>query len=105
MKSIETLNRSSISSSASREKRIQGFVMPLQKVCAQKKPSQSARSGVGLMAAVPSVVCNKKQFRCFTCDKDKNEVRFYCEVCWKRDHKGHKEEEFFCPMRCATGKK
>ena len=45
----------------------------------------------------------QKVFRCLTCDKDK--IRLYCEVCWQRDHQGHKGEEFFCPVRCATGHK
>ena len=42
----------------------------------------------------------QKAFRCLTCDKDK--AKLYCEVCWKRDHQGHKGEEFFYPVRCAT---
>ena len=55
-----------------------------------------------------NVYCSKccvqqKVFRCLTCDKNKN--RFYCEVCWKKDHQGHQGEEFFCPARCATGHK
>ena len=55
-----------------------------------------------------NVYCSKccvqqKAFRCLTCNKDK--IWLYCEVCWKRDHKGHKGEEFFCPVRCASGNK
>ena len=48
----------------------------------------------------PKCCVQQKAFRCLTCDEDK--TRFYCEVCWKRDHKGHKGEEFFFPVRCAT---
>ena len=51
----------------------------------------------------PKCCIQQKAFRCLTCDKDK--IRLYCEVCWKRDHQGHKGEEFFCPARCATGHK
>ena len=51
----------------------------------------------------PKCCAQQKVFRCFTCDKD--EARFYCEACWKRDHQGHKGEEFFCPVRCATNHK
>ena len=53
----------------------------------------------------PDCCVQQKAFRCFTCDKDKNEVKLYCEVCWKRDHKGHIGEELFCPVRCATNHK
>lgn len=42
----------------------------------------------------------QKVFRCFTCDKDK--IKLYCEVCWKKNHRGHKCEEFFYPARCAS---
>ena len=49
----------------------------------------------------PKCCVQQKVFRCLTCDKSK--IRLYCEVCWKRDHQGHKGEEFFCPVRCATG--
>lgn len=48
----------------------------------------------------PKCCVQQKVFRCFTCDKE--EVRMYCEVCWKRDHQGHRGEEFFYPTRCAT---
>ena len=48
----------------------------------------------------PKCCVQQKVFRCLTCDKDKS--RLYCEVCWKRDHQGHKGEEFFCPVRCAA---
>ena len=51
----------------------------------------------------PKCCVQQKVFRCLTCDKDK--IMLYCEVCWKRDHQGHKGEEFFCPVRCATGYK
>ena len=51
----------------------------------------------------PKCCVQQKAFRCLTCDKDK--VWLYCEVCWKRDHQGHKGEEFFYPVRCATGHK
>ena len=51
----------------------------------------------------PKCCVQQKVFRCLTCDKDGDWV--YCEVCWKRDHQGHKGEEFFCPVRCATGHK
>ena len=52
-----------------------------------------------------NVYCSKccvqqKVFRCLTCDKDK--IKLYCEVCWKRDHNGHNGEEFFYPVRCGT---
>lgn len=42
----------------------------------------------------------QKVFRCFTCDKDK--IKLYCEVCWKKNHRGHNCEEFFYPGRCAS---
>ena len=42
----------------------------------------------------------QKAFRCFTCDKD--DIRLYCETCWKKNHQGHECEEFFYPVRCAT---
>ena len=48
----------------------------------------------------PKCCVQQKAFRCLTCDK--NEIRLYCEVCWKRDHQGHKGEELFYPVRCAT---
>ena len=51
----------------------------------------------------PNCCVQQKAFRCLTCDKD--ETRLYCETCWKRDHQGHKGEEFFCPVICATGNK
>ena len=51
----------------------------------------------------PKCCVQQKVFRCLTCGKDK--IRLYCEVCWKRDHKGHKGEEFFCPVRCDTSHK
>ena len=51
----------------------------------------------------PKCCVQQKVFRCFTCDKNGNWL--YCEVCWKRDHQGHKGEEFFYPVRCATGHK
>ena len=51
----------------------------------------------------PKCCVQQKVFRCLTCDKDGDWV--YCEVCWKRDHQGHEGEEFFCPVRCATGHK
>ena len=51
----------------------------------------------------PKCCVQQRAFRCLTCDKDK--IRLYCEVCWKRDHKGHKGDEFFCPARCATSHK
>ena len=51
----------------------------------------------------PMCCVQQKAFRCLTCDKDGDWM--YCEVCWKRDHQGHKGEEFFCPVRCATGYK
>ena len=51
----------------------------------------------------PKCCVQQKVFRCLTCDKDK--IMLYCEVCWKRDHQGHKGEEFFYPVRCATGHK
>ena len=51
----------------------------------------------------PKCCVQQKAFRCLTCDKDGNWL--YCEVCWKRDHQGHKGEEFFYSARCATGHK
>ena len=51
----------------------------------------------------PKCCVQQKAFRCLTCDKDK--IKLYCEACWKRDHQGHKGEEFFYPVRCATGHK
>ena len=51
----------------------------------------------------PKCCVQQRAFRCLTCDKDN--VRLYCEVCWMRDHQGHKGEEFFYPVRCATGHK
>lgn len=48
----------------------------------------------------PRCCVQQKTFRCFTCDKEK--IKVYCETCWKRDHQGHKGEEFFYPTRCAT---
>ena len=51
----------------------------------------------------PKCCVQQKAFRCLTCDKDGDWL--YCEVCWKRDHQGHKGDEFFCPVRCATGHK
>lgn len=42
----------------------------------------------------------QKVFRCRTCDK--NEMKLYCETCWKRDHQGHDCEEFFHSMRCSA---
>ena len=51
----------------------------------------------------PKCCVQQKAFRCLTCDNCKTEI--YCEVCWQRDHQGHKGEEFFCPVRCATGHK
>lgn len=42
----------------------------------------------------------QKVFRCFTCDKD--ELKFYCETCWNKDHQDHECEEFFYPARCST---
>lgn len=53
------------------------------------------------------IYCHKccveqKAFRCRTCDKDENSLKFYCETCWKKHHRGHECEEFFCPVRCAT---
>ena len=50
----------------------------------------------------PKCCVQQKVFRCHTCDKDKEEFKLYCEVCWKKDHQGHECEEFFCPARCAT---
>lgn len=47
-----------------------------------------------------SCCVQQKAFKCNTCDKGK--IVLYCEVCWKKHHKGHDCEEFFCPMRCAT---
>ena len=105
MKSTKNLMTSSSSFSAPREKKTQWFVMLLQEACAQRKSSQSAVKTVGVMKAVtvPKCCVQLKVFRCLTCDKDK--VRLYCEVCWKRDHQGHKGEELFCLVRCATGHK
>ena len=51
----------------------------------------------------PMCCVQQKVFRCFTCGKDK--IKLYCEVCWQRDHQGHKGEEFFCPVKCATARK
>lgn len=48
----------------------------------------------------PKCCVQQKAFRCLTCDKGKFKV--YCESCWKRDHQGHKCEEFFYPVRCGT---
>ena len=48
----------------------------------------------------PKCCVQQRAFMCRTCDKGKD--KFYCEVCWKRDHQGHECEEFFCPVRCAT---
>ena len=53
-------------------------------------------------AYCPKCCVQQRAFRCRTCDKDKDKIKFYCEVCWKRDHQGHECEEFFCPVRCAT---
>lgn len=47
----------------------------------------------------PKCCVQQKAFRCFTCDK---EVKYYCETCWRRNHQGHKGEEFFYPVRCST---
>ena len=48
----------------------------------------------------PMCRVQQKVFRCLTCDKGK--IRFYCEVCWQRDHQEHNGEEFFFPVSCAT---
>ena len=45
----------------------------------------------------------QKVFRCLTCNKEG--LEFYCETCWKRDHQGHKGEEFFYPVRCYGSRK
>ena len=50
----------------------------------------------------PKCCVLQKMFKCLTCENCKTET--YCEVCWKRDHKEHKGEEFFCPTRCSTKK-
>ena len=50
----------------------------------------------------PKCCVQQKAFRCLTCDKGGDWL--YCEVCWKRDHQGHKGEEFFCPAICASYK-
>ena len=42
----------------------------------------------------------QKVFRCLTCDKVK--IKFYCETCWRKDHKGHECEEFFFSARCDS---
>ena len=51
----------------------------------------------------PKCCVRQKVFRCIRCDK--KEVKFYCETCWERQHKGHEREEFFFPVKCATGQK
>lgn len=48
----------------------------------------------------PNCYVQQKGYRCITCDK--GEPKLYCKACWEKDHKGHKGEEFFCPMRCAS---
>lgn len=48
----------------------------------------------------PECCIQQKAFKCHTCDA--NENVYYCETCWKRDHQGHKCEEFFYPIRCGT---
>lgn len=48
----------------------------------------------------PKCCVQQKAFRCYTCDK--SEDNLYCEACWKKFHKWHKCEMFFCPARCAT---
>ena len=42
----------------------------------------------------------QKCYRCLDCAKQ--EIKLYCEVCWKKHHKDHNCVEFFYPMRCAT---
>ena len=44
----------------------------------------------------------QKGFKCLTCDKGKDKIKVYCEVCWKRNHWGHNVEEFFYPIICDT---
>lgn len=48
----------------------------------------------------PQCCAQQKVFRCYSCDK--NEVRLYCETCWKKEHQMHDCEEFFYPVRCKT---
>lgn len=48
----------------------------------------------------PECCVQQKVFRCRKCDKDK--IVFYCEVCFKKYHDGHKCEEFFYPVRCGA---
>ena len=48
----------------------------------------------------PKCCVQQRAFKCFTCNK--NRPRLYCEVCWKKYHKGHKGIEAFCPAVCAT---
>lgn len=44
----------------------------------------------------------QKAYRCYTCDGEEGRPKYYCEVCWQKNHQGHKCEEFFYPIRCAT---
>lgn len=48
----------------------------------------------------PKCCVQQRAFRCYTCDP--TEIKLYCETCWERDHQGHKCEEFFYSVRCAT---
>lgn len=63
------------------------------------------REECGCEEGVYCIKCcvQQRMFRCYTCDR--TEVKFYCEVCWKRDHEFHLGKTFFFPGRCATKKK
>ena len=60
------------------------------------------RSGDCEYGLCAEICVQQKVFRYRTCDKDKEEVKLYCEVCWKKDHQGHECEEFFYSAKCGT---